>query len=158
MQQIIEIIDKLKEQNQTISFAESCTGGLIASAFTAISGVSSVFNGSLVTYSNEIKHKWLGVDNKILENFGAVSSRCVEEMLRGIKSMSSSDYAIAISGIAGPTGGSKLKPVGTVYIGIITPTNIKVEKFLFNGDRENIQKEAKNMAILMIYREIIKIS
>jgi len=156
MQQVIEIVDKLKEQNKTISFAESCTGGLVASAFTAISGVSSVFNGSVISYSNEIKHKWLKVDNDILENFGAVSSQCVEGMLRGIKSMSSSDYAIAISGIAGPSGGSKLKPVGTVYIGVITPNNIKVEKFLFSGDRETIQKKARDKAILMIYREIIE--
>ncbi|SHO80268.1 Hypothetical domain / C-terminal domain of CinA type S [hydrothermal vent metagenome] len=156
MQKVVEIIDRLKENRETISFAESCTGGLLASTFTAISGVSTVFNGSVVSYSNEIKHKWLKVDNKILENFGAVSSQCVEEMLKGIKSMSSSDYAIAISGIAGPTGGSELKPVGTVYIGVITPNDIKVERFLFDGDRENIQKEARDMAILMIYREIIE--
>ncbi len=156
MQQVIKIIDKLKEKNQTISFAESCTGGLVASAFTSIGGVSSVFNGSMVTYSNEIKNRWLGVDNKILDNFGAVSSECVGEMLNGIKSMSSSDYAIAISGVAGPTGGSAFKPVGTVYIGIITPNNIKIEKFLFDGDRNSIQKEACNKAISIIYKEIIE--
>ena len=155
MQQVVEIIDILKSKNQTISFAESCTGGLVVSAFTSISGASSVFNGSMVTYSNEIKNRWLGVDNRVLEIFGAVSSECVEQMLKGIKSMSSSDYAIAISGIAGPTGGSELKPVGTVYIGIITPNNIKVEKFLFDGDRNSIQKEACKRAISIIYKKII---
>ena len=155
MQQVVKIVDILKSKNQTISFAESCTGGLVASAFTSIAGVSSVFNGSMVTYSNEIKNQWLGVDNNILENFGAVSCECVEEMLKGIKSKSKSDYAIAISGIAGPTGGSEFKPVGTVYIGVITPNDIIVEKFLFDGDRENIQKMARNMAISMIYKEII---
>ena len=87
-----KIIQELSRQNQSISFAESCTGGRIATAFTAISGASYVFNGSCVTYSNEIKHKWLDVGNDILEKFGAVSKECVEQMLEGIQKIAKSDY------------------------------------------------------------------
>ena len=142
-----KIILKLSQKNQTISFAESCTGGRIASAFTAIPGSSSVLNGSCITYSNEVKHKWLGVTKKTLDNYGAVSKECVYEMLDGIKAMASSDYALAVSGIAGPTGGTKLKPVGTVYIGVLTPTNKIVYKSLFKGDREEIQTKSTIFAI-----------
>lgn len=144
------IINILKYNKQTISFAESCTGGLIASSFTAISGSSAVFNGSCVTYSNEIKHNWLGVSNEILENFGAVSKECVEEMLHGIQKMSNCDYASAVSGIAGPDGGTELKPVGTVFIGLLTPTKIEVERCFFKGSRNEIQNQAANFAIAQI--------
>jgi nicotinamide-nucleotide amidase len=148
MNLIIEkTIEKLSKQNQSISFAESCTGGRIAAAFTAISGASNILNGSCVTYSNEIKHKWLNVEQNTLDDFGAVSQQCVSEMLDGIKKMSNSDYAIAVSGIAGPTGGSELKPVGTVYIGLLTPTSKEVFHSIFNGDREEIQTQATEFSI-----------
>jgi len=140
-------IDKLEKNSQTISFAESCTGGRVASAFTAISGVSSVFNGSCVTYSNEIKQLWLGVDDEVLERYGAVSEECVSQMLEGIIKLSKSDIAIAISGIAGPNGGSEFKPVGTVYIGLITPKTKDIFHCLFDGDREQIQQKATTFSI-----------
>ncbi|HFU76793.1 MAG TPA: CinA family protein, partial [Arcobacter sp.] len=117
-QNTIDIITHLKENKQTISFAESCTGGKIVAEFTAISGVSSVLMGSVISYANEIKSEWLGVKEQTLIDHGAVSKECVEEMLTGILKMASADYAIAVSGIAGPTGGTNEKPVGTVYIGI----------------------------------------
>jgi len=142
------IIQTLQQNHQTISFAESCTGGRIASAFTAISGVSSVFNGSCVTYSNDIKEQWLGVKKETLETEGAVSHSCVEQMLQGIQKMTQSDYAIAISGIAGPSGGTPTKPVGSVYIGILSPSyGIEVNFYLFKGSREEIQTEATKSAI-----------
>jgi len=141
------IIEYLSENDKTISFAESCTGGRIASAFTAISGASSVFNGSCVTYSNDIKQQWLYVREETLINHGAVSKECVEEMLCGIKAMASSDYAIAVSGIAGPTGGTELKPVGSVYIGLLTPQATFVDRFQFDGSRQEIQEEATRVAI-----------
>lgn len=144
---IEKIILRLTDQQQTISFAESCTGGRIAAAFTAISGASNVLNGSCVTYSNEIKHKWLGVENDILEAFGAVSQECVSQMLDGIRKMAQSDYAIAVSGIAGPTGGTEVKPVGTVYIGLLTPTNKEVVHCRFKGSREEIQEQSTSFAI-----------
>jgi nicotinamide-nucleotide amidase len=149
-----KIITYLTEQNQSISFAESCTGGRIAAAFTAISGASAVLNGSCVTYSNEIKHLWLGVKEQTLIEFGAVSSECVSEMLIGIQRMASADYAIAVSGIAGPTGGNKLKPVGTVYIGILTPKHTIVRGCLFKGNREEVQQQATNEAIELLYKNL----
>jgi len=145
--QLEKIIDILKTQKQSISFAESCTGGGIASAFTAISGVSSVFGGSCVTYSNDIKKEWLGVKHETLLAHGAVSSACVEEMLEGIAKMAKSDCAIAVSGIAGPTGGTEEKPVGTVYIGIKIPKVKKVYACVFEGNRIDIQKQSIAFAI-----------
>lgn len=146
-QNTIEIIELLKEKNQTISFAESCTGGRIASAFTAISGASAVLNGSCVTYSNEIKSQWLGVSAQTLMEHGAVSQQCVQEMLTGIIKLASANCAIAVSGIAGPTGGTKEKPVGTVYIGIQMGEESTVKLHLFKGSREAIQEQATSTAI-----------
>ncbi|HIP11270.1 MAG TPA: CinA family protein [Arcobacter sp.] len=142
-----KIIQELSRQNKTISFAESCTGGRIAAAFTAISGASAVLNGSCVTYSNEIKHRWLGVENEVLEEYGAVSSQCVSKMLEGIQKLARSDYAIAVSGIAGPSGGTELKPVGTVYIGLKTPSLQEIFHCNFSGSREAVQEQATVFAI-----------
>ncbi len=142
-----KIIEELTKNEQTITFAESCTGGRIAAEFTAISGSSNVLNGSCVTYSNEIKHLWLGVEEKVLENHGAVSQQCVTQMLEGIKNLAGADYAIAVSGIAGPTGGSKEKPVGTVYIGLQTPFSQEVFHCFFHGNREQIQEQSVVFAI-----------
>ncbi len=151
MKNINKLVEKinlhLRDKKQTISFAESCTGGRIVAAFTAVSGASSILNGSCVTYSNEIKHKWLGVENKILNKFGAVSPECVAQMLEGIQKFAESDYAIAVSGIAGPTGGTEFKPVGTVYIGIKTPFSQEVFHCLFSGSREAVQEQATEFAI-----------
>ncbi len=144
-----EIIQKLKENQATISFAESCTGGRIASAFTAISGASSVLNGSVVSYANEIKSAWLGVKEQTLIEHGAVSEQCVAEMLSGILKMASADYAIAVSGIAGPTGGTAKKPVGTVYIGIASKNKKLIEKHLFEGEREAVQEQATATSIAL---------
>jgi len=142
-----KIIQNLSKKKQTITFAESCTGGRIAAAFTAISGSSAVLKGSCVTYSNEIKHLWLGVEAHVLENYGAVSQQCVAQMLEGIKVLAGADYAIAVSGIAGPTGGSEEKPVGTVYIGLQTPFSQEVFHCFFHGDREQIQEQSVVFAI-----------
>ena len=148
-QTIIEIINTLKMRNETITFAESCTGGRIASEFTAISGASSVLNGSCVTYSNEIKSQWLGVEEQLLIEHGAVSSQCVEAMLKGVVKMANAEHGIAVSGIAGPTGGTDKKPVGTVYLGINIKGKITVEHHLFQGDRELIQAQATEVAIAL---------
>ena len=153
-QNTIDIIEILKAKNQSITFAESCTGGRIASAFTAISGASSVLNGSAVTYSNEIKSQWLGVKEQTLINHGAVSSECVQEMLKGVCKMVKADYAIAVSGIAGPTGGTVQKPVGTVYIGVKTPKETIVNRYLFKGDREEVQNQATAKSIEILKKNI----
>ena len=142
-----KIIQKLTKEQKTISFAESCTGGRIVSAFTAISGASEVLHGSCVTYSNDIKHLWLGVTQEVLQTHGAVSEPCVSQMLEGIQKMANSDYAIAVSGIAGPTGGTEFKPVGTVYIGLKTPFSKEVFHCNFHGLREAVQEQSTMFAI-----------
>jgi len=144
------IINRLKQSNKTITFAESCTGGRIAAEFTAVSGASSVLNGSVVSYANEIKSQWLGVKEETLIQYGAVSKETVEEMLTGILKMASADYAIAVSGIAGPTGGTDEKPVGTVYIGIKNNEHSVVQLHHFKGDRESVQKQATKRAITLL--------
>ena len=132
-----------------ITFAESCTGGLIASTLTKISGSSACFDGSVVTYANRIKNEWLGVDKLTLEKYGAVSEQTVKEMLLGSIEISKADFAIAISGIAGPTGGTPTKPVGTVFIGVANQKTLKVEEFHFKGERNYIQYQAMMNAIRM---------
>ena len=149
---ITSIVDRLESLGESISFAESCTGGRVAAAFTALAGVSSVFHGSCVTYSNDIKHLWLGVDSDVLERYGAVSSECVEQMLEGIARKASSEHAIAVSGVAGPTGGTPQKPVGTVYIGVKIYDQIVVERCSFSGDREQIQRASTEYAIALFER------
>lgn len=148
------IINTLRDKKETISFAESCTGGRIAASFTAISGSSDIFNGSVVSYSNEIKHKWLSVSNATLEKFGAVSTECVHEMLSGIQKMANSNYAIAVSGIAGPNGGSIEKPVGTVFIGLANKDIVDIHHCNFTGDRQSIQKQSVDFAINLIAKHL----
>jgi len=148
------IIDKLKQSNKTITFAESCTGGRIVAAFTAVSGASFVLNGSVVSYANEIKSQWLGVKEETLIEYGAVSKETVEEMLTGVLKMASADYAVAVSGIAGPTGGTDEKPVGTVYIGIKNSNQSIVQLYYFKGDRESIQKQATKSAIALLEKNL----
>ena len=132
-----------------ITFAESCTGGLIASSLTKISGSSGCFDGSVVTYANRIKHEWLGVEEITLEKYGAVSEQTVKEMLLGAIEISKADYALAVSGIAGPTGGTPAKPVGTVFIGVADHKQLKVEEFHFKGGRNYIQYQAMMNAVRM---------
>ncbi len=156
-QKLVEkIIQRLTKEEHTITFAESCTGGRIAAAFTAISGASSILHGSCVTYSNNIKHLWLGVSEEVLENHGAVSEPCVSQMLDGIQKLADSDYAIAVSGIAGPTGGTEFKPVGTVYIGLKTPFYKEVYHCHFEGTREAVQEQSTMYAIEKL-AEVLKI-
>ena len=147
-------IEVLGYKGKTITFAESCTGGLIASSLTSRSGSSTILMGSVVSYANEIKHRWLNVDSDILDNPGAVSQECVIEMADGARRMAKSDIALATSGIAGPTGGTALKPVGTVYIAVSNHTETRTERLLLKGDRNTIQYQAMMSAIkLMIWLE-----
>jgi len=136
------IIEKLTLAKKSITFAESCTGGLIAAQLTKEPGASNVFNGSLVTYSNALKAGWLGVEKETLEYYGAVSEQCVEQMLIGAKEITKADYALAISGIAGPGGGTAQKPVGTVFIGAKGDERTIIEELHFEGDRQYIQEQS----------------
>lgn len=138
---VAHTVERLTKLGRKITFAESCTGGLIASLFTQVSGSSAVFDGSMVTYANEIKSGWLGVNATSLMAFGAVSTPVVEEMAAGILEKSGADYALAVSGVAGPTGGSAEKPVGTVYIATANRHNgVRSERLALRGDREYIRR------------------
>jgi len=126
----------LKEKKQTLSVAESCTGGYIAHRITLMPGSSEVFNGSVVVYAYEAKQNLIGVTLETLEKYGAVSEQCVIEMAEGCNKLFNTDYAIAVSGIAGPGGATDEKPVGTVWIAVATPEKTIAEKFSFGDNRE----------------------
>ena len=136
---IDRIIKKLQKKRMKISVAESCTGGLLSSKITSISGSSKVFSMGLITYSNQSKIKILNIPKKIIEKYGSVSEECCLLMVKNLKKISRADISISITGIAGPSGGSAKKPVGLVYVGIIKGTNIKVKKLLFNKNLNRVQ-------------------
>lgn len=149
--QMQELQDILRERKETITTAESCTGGLIASMITELSGSSDIFHGSIVSYSNEVKMQELNVKKEHLEKFGAVSVPVVEDMLDGIKAKFKAEWAIAVSGVAGPTGGSEEKPVGTVVIGISAPNAHKiVEVVHFEGSRKEVQIQTAKISLKKI--------
>jgi PncC family amidohydrolase len=125
-----------------ISVCESCTGGMLGSIITSIPGSSEYFKGGVIAYSNEIKNKIVGVRASTLKKFGAVSKETAREMAKGVRKITNSDIGIAITGIAGPGGGTKDKPVGLVYIAIAGEESTKIEKCLFSGNRENIRIKA----------------
>ena len=154
---MIKLQNLLRTHNKTITAAESCTGGLVASMITKISGSSDIFNGSIVTYSNKIKNQELNVKNETLESFGAVSCEVVNEMLDGVIKKFDANFAIAISGIAGPTGESKNKPVGTVVIGICDSNAHKyVDIYHFKGTREEVQIQAAKTSFEQISKFVQK--
>ena len=135
------IVRKLIKKKLKISFAESCTGGLLSSSITSIAGASKVFNVGLVTYSNQAKIKILKVNKNIIKKHGAVSSECCEAMVKNLAKISKAQINISITGIAGPKGGSRLKPVGLVYIGVKKGKNIIIYKNLFKTkNRASIRK------------------
>ena len=147
----------LIEKRKTISVAESCTGGMIASKLTNTAGSSVCFKQSVVTYSNQAKNQLLNVKFETLQQFGAVSEETANEMLDGILNLSKADYAISVTGIAGPGGATKDKPVGLVYIGVSYRGKNKVEKFIFNGTREDVRERATTVALDTV-RRLIKIT
>jgi nicotinamide-nucleotide amidase len=144
------IIDRLASNSKKITFAESCTGGLLSYYFTKRNGASKILDGSLITYSNNLKENWLAVSEDTLKDKGAVSFEVVAQMSEGSMNVSDSDYAISISGIAGDTGGTKDKPVGTVYIGVRSKTSSKEEHIHLFGDRNYIQHQSAMYAIKML--------
>jgi nicotinamide-nucleotide amidase len=144
------IIEKLAQANKKITFAESCTGGLLSYYFTKNNGASKVLDGSLITYSNSLKENWLAVEHAVIEKEGAVSSEVVEQMSDGALSVSDADYALSVSGIAGDTGGTELKPVGTVYIGVRSKTQHKEVHLQLFGDRNYVQEQSVLHAVKML--------
>ena len=135
------IVKKLNKKRLKISFAESCTGGLLASEITSVSGASKVFGLGLVTYSNQAKISVLKVNKNIIKKYGAVSPECCEAMVKNLAKISKAQINVSVTGIAGPNGGTKTKPVGLVYIGVKKSNKILITKNIFkNKNRVSIQK------------------
>ena len=152
MKSLIKLLIKKKIK---VSFAESCTGGLLASTVTSINGASKVFSLGLITYSNQSKIKVLKVNRNIIKKYGAVSYECCKSMVNNLAKISKANINISITGIAGPKGGTKQKPVGLVYIGIKKGNKIKVNEYLFKSQkRSSIQRATVKKALDLILRAI----
>ena len=149
-----KVLYEAKIKGVKISCAESCTGGLVGAALTEIPGSSENFNGSAVTYSNEAKIKILGVSGETLKNFGAVSEQCAEEMAEGSLRIYDSDFAVSITGIAGPDGGTELKPVGTVCFGIASKNSTETFTKFFPGNRQEIREKSVNFILSELLKKI----
>lgn len=146
-----KIVETLKARGEVFCTAESCTGGQISKTVTDLAGVSAVFFGGVVSYANEIKEKLLGVRHKTLEKYGAVSEQTAAEMAAGAVRALGADFSVAVTGIAGPDGGSEEKPVGLVYIACADKNgNVKVTKNLFSGDRKAVRYQTTKTALQML--------
>ena len=150
MKSLIKLLTKKKLK---ISFAESCTGGLLASSITSIDGASKVFNLGFITYSNQAKIKVLKVNKNIIKKYGAVSHKCCLAMVNNLSKISKANINVSITGIAGPKGGTRQKPVGLVYIGIKKGNKTQINKCLFkNKKRSSIQKATVKKALDLVLR------
>ena len=151
------VLSLLKERHRKVSFAESCTGGMLASALVDQPGASDVFDESYITYSDEAKQRLLGVNPATLARYGAVSRACAQEMAQGARARSNADYALSVTGIAGPDGGTPEKPVGLVYIGFADKNGAFANEFLFKGDRTDVRtasiKNALNLLRLALLND-----
>lgn len=154
IQTITPVVSALLSRGLTAATAESCTGGLLAAAFTDVPGVSGCFKGGVVSYANEIKENILGVPGDILRSVGAVSRECAAAMSSGVRSRFDVDFALSTTGIAGPGGGTPEKPVGLVYISVASAQGVKVDRCLFSGSRNEIREAAVRHALLMLGREL----
>ena len=146
----IELGRRLTRQRLTLSVAESCTGGLICHQITNVPGSSLYFCGGIVAYTNQIKVQLLGVPPKVIQQWGAVSAPTAEQMVRQVAHLFDTPCAIAVSGIAGPTGGSTTKPVGLVWVASLTPEGISTQEYHFTGEREQIKHQAAYAALKML--------
>lgn len=146
--------DLLRARGMTIAVAESCTGGLVGHRLTNIPGSSAYFERGVMVYSNRAKQELLGVPEAILREHGAVSAPCAEAMVRGVLRMSGADCGLAVTGIAGPDGGTPTKPVGTVFIGIAVRDWVASRHFRFDGDRASVKWQSSQMALDMLRRRL----
>lgn len=146
-----EVINALK--GKTLAVAESCTGGGVGTAITAVPGSSAIFKGGIVSYCNEIKHKLLGVDEAVLDRFGAVSAPVAEAMAVGARRALDVDIAVSVTGLAGPGGDEFGNSVGTVFIGYSDSARTFSRKLLFDGDRESVRNQATEAVVRLILEE-----
>ena len=153
-QQLQNLASNLSTLNLKVTCAESCTGGLLAANLTRLPGSSAWFDMGFVTYSNEAKQQMLNVNPTTLAHYGAVSEEVVREMALGALISSKADYALSISGIAGPTGGSEEKPVGLVWFGLASKKRIWAESKIFNGDRDQIRAQAVQHAVQLLLSKL----
>ena len=147
--------DLLQENHLTFGTAESCTGGGIGAAVTAVSGSSAWFMGGIISYDNRIKMNLLGVAEEDLMTFGAVSEAVAEEMVRGAQRVLQVKTAVAVTGVAGPDGGSEDKPVGTVYIASALAHEVQVKRYQFDGDREHVRQQTAYMALSQLTQQLV---
>ena len=150
MSSLQELIEKLRTRKQTIGFGESCTGGLLSSTVAAVPGVSDVFLGGIVSYSYQAKVDLLGVSWSLLKAEGAVNDKVARQMAQGVRNQLKCHWSAAITGIAGPTGGTPEKPVGTVWFAVSGPSFEVAKEKLFSGSRTQIQKQSVNYAIELL--------
>lgn len=146
----------LSAEGMTVSVAESCTGGMIAHLLTSVPGSSSYFLGSVTAYANSVKENVLGVPPEIIERYGAVSSECAAAMAEGVRKLTGSDIAVSTTGIAGPGGGSKEKPVGMVWLGVSSQSGTETYKVQYNGDRQRNIERTSAYAIDILRKKLIK--
>ena len=150
MKSLVKILIKKKLK---IAFAESCTGGLLASSITSISGASKIFNLGLITYSNQAKIKFLRVNKNIIKKYGAVSHECCLAMVNNLSKISKANINVSITGIAGPKGGTQQKPVGLVYIGIKRGNKTQINRYFFKSNkRSSIQKASVKKALNLVLK------
>jgi nicotinamide-nucleotide amidase len=151
LQQLADIFQK---KSWTLAVAESCTGGLLGDIITGLTGSSKFFHGGVIAYSNQVKINLLKVSSEFLKENGAVGPEVALSMARGIRKLLGSSVGVAITGIAGPGGGSREKPVGLVYIAVITPEVEVVERFAFSGKRHEIKTRAAETAVEMLIQAL----
>lgn len=156
MTEVLEVAlgETLREKKATIAVAESCTGGLISDRITNVPGSSAYFERGIVAYSNQAKIDYLGVSEKILEDHGAVSSETAMAMASGIKKAANATFGLAVTGIAGPGGGTAEKPVGLVYIALAGPYGTEVSGFRFDGDRAGIKAKTAEAALSLVVSKL----
>lgn len=145
-----QVVLRLKDRHMKVSFAESCTGGLLSGRLVNVPGSSEVFDEGYVTYANEAKHRLLDVSNEALCNYGAVSSQVAEQMARGAARRSGAQAAVGVTGIAGPDGGTAQKPVGLVFIGCYVDSKVTVTENHFQGSREEVREQAVEAALKLL--------
>ena len=151
-----KIVFELQKRKQTVTTAESCTGGLLAGRILNVSGASAVYNEGHITYSNEAKERLLGVSHETLETYGAVSKETAAEMARGAALVANANVGLSTTGIAGPTGGAPEKPVGLVYVGCYYDGEVAVEECRFTGARELNRSAAVTAALELLWKSLSK--